>query len=89
MKSALVIDGCVYELKPLQARAAMKAALNMRSGYVRENRDRAAYQLYVNGCSYESIGKVLGLTVKGVKAALTRVESGRYGTKWSELSSQR
>ena len=79
MNAQLIVDGCSYELTTMQARAALKAALQLQRGHVRENRDKAAYRLYQMGAKEQSIARVLGITVKGVRGALTRVENGRYG----------
>lgn len=82
MKAVLSIDGCDHELTTTEAKAAAKAIMGVRGKHVREVRDKMAYRLYSMGCSYASIGKVLGITTRAVKGALTRVENGRYGSAW-------
>lgn len=78
----LVVDGSSERLTPKELRAALKAILDCRKGSKMRVMDMQAHSFWREGMSYAEIGKIMGITSRRAKAAVGRVESGRYGDTW-------
>lgn len=83
---AITVDGAAMTLTPKEARAVFEALQECRiagkgerSHERTKERDLLAYDLHVQGHSDASIGRLMGRTARAVRAAVGRVESGRYG----------
>lgn len=85
MNAAIVIDGKSMSITTKEARSVLSAlhecrvaGKGQRSHERTKERDMLIYDLHCDGHSDASIGRLVGRTARAVRAAVDRVESGRY-----------
>lgn len=85
MNAALVIDGKAMSVTTKEARSMLNALHECRvagkgaKSYERtKERDLLIYDLHCDGHTDASIGRLVGRTARSVRAAVGRVEAGRY-----------
>lgn len=86
MDARLVIDGKAMRLKNGEVKAILDALQDYRvtrgggrSRAATRERDMLINELHDMGHSDAQIGRIVGRSAKAVRAAVARVENGRYG----------